>query len=161
MAVRLTGSRACKTRPTTALVGLPTAPGALALPVADVEQQPATPRPRRPSRPVGPTRPISRSSRHGAPTGARARCRPAAATVAAFLAWEANRQTRPSTIGRRAAAIRYVHKLAGHNIPTDDERVRPPCAAFGARSGRPRSKKTPATSDRIMAMTPVAGARPR
>ena len=40
------------------------------------------------------------------------------ATVAAFLAAEASR-VRPSTIGRRVAAIRYAHKLAGHPTPTD------------------------------------------
>jgi hypothetical protein len=33
-------------------------------------------------------------------------------TVAAFLAAEANRGTKASTIGRRLAAIRYAHKLA-------------------------------------------------
>jgi Phage integrase, N-terminal SAM-like domain len=44
--------------------------------------------------------------------------------VAAFLAHEAERGVRPSTIGRRVAAIRYAHKLAGLPLPTDDERVR-------------------------------------
>jgi Phage integrase, N-terminal SAM-like domain len=38
-------------------------------------------------------------------------------SVAAFLAQEAERQVRPSTIGRRVAAIRYAHKLAG--LPAD------------------------------------------
>ena len=45
-------------------------------------------------------------------------------TVAAFLAHEAKRRVRPSTISRRLAAIRYAHKLAGLPAPTDDERVR-------------------------------------
>src|SRR6476620_653083 len=40
--------------------------------------------------------------------------------VAAFLAHEAERRIRPSTIGRRVAAIRYAHKLAGLPLPTDD-----------------------------------------
>jgi hypothetical protein len=44
--------------------------------------------------------------------------------VAAFLAHEAGRSIKPSTIGRRVAAIRYAHKLAGLPLPTDDERVR-------------------------------------
>src|SRR5262249_4076854 len=35
------------------------------------------------------------------------------ATVAAFLAHEAGRNVKASTIGRRTAAIRYAHKLAG------------------------------------------------
>src|ERR1700722_17252387 len=34
-------------------------------------------------------------------------------TVAAFLAAQAGSGTKPSTIGRRVAAIRYAHKLAG------------------------------------------------
>src|SRR5438445_1757286 len=38
-------------------------------------------------------------------------------TVAAFLASEAKRGVKASTIGRRAAAIRYAHKLAGHDNP--------------------------------------------
>ena len=40
--------------------------------------------------------------------------------------WRARstRGIRPSTIGRRVAAIRYAHKLAGHPPPTDDERVK-------------------------------------
>src|SRR5471030_1959297 len=46
------------------------------------------------------------------------------ATVAAFIAAEAQRGTKASTIGRRLPAIRYAHKLAGHAPPTDDERVR-------------------------------------
>jgi len=47
-----------------------------------------------------------------------------AKTVVAFLACEVERGIRPSTIGRRVAAIRYAHRLAGHEVPTDDERVK-------------------------------------
>ncbi|MFZ2136482.1 MAG: site-specific integrase, partial [Xanthobacteraceae bacterium] len=47
-----------------------------------------------------------------------------AESVAAFLACEVERGIRSSTIGRRVAAIRYAHKLAGHAVPTDDERVK-------------------------------------
>src|SRR5271166_613960 len=46
------------------------------------------------------------------------------ATVAAFLAHEASRSVKASTIGRRTAAIRYAHKLAGLATPTDDELVK-------------------------------------
>jgi Phage integrase, N-terminal SAM-like domain len=53
-------------------------------------------------------------------------------TVAAFLAHDVETGTRPSTLGRRIAAIRYAHKLAGHSVPTDDERVRRRCAVFAA-----------------------------
>ena len=78
------------------------------------------------------------------------------ATVAAFLAWEANRRIRPSTIGRRAAAIRYAHKLAGHSAPTDDERVRATMRGIRRSVGSAPTKKAPATADRIMAMVPLA-----
>jgi site-specific recombinase XerD len=81
------------------------------------------------------------------------------ATVAAFLAWEANRQTRPSTIGRRVAAIRYAHKLAGHEVPTDDERVRATVRGIRRAVGTAPTKKTPVTADRIMVMAPVASTR--
>src|SRR5262249_43472860 len=45
-------------------------------------------------------------------------------SVAAFLAHEVENRKRPSTIGRRVAAIRYAHKLGGFPTPTDDERVK-------------------------------------
>jgi hypothetical protein len=78
------------------------------------------------------------------------------ATVAAFLGWEARRRTRPSTIGRRVAAIRYAHQLAGHEIPTDDERVRATMRGIRRTVGTAPTKKTPAPADRIAAMAPVA-----
>jgi site-specific recombinase XerD len=81
------------------------------------------------------------------------------ATVAAFLGWEASRQTRPSTIGRRVAAIRYAHKLAGHEVPTDDERVRATMRGIRRTVGTAPIKKAPATADRIRAMAPVASTR--
>ena len=45
-------------------------------------------------------------------------------SVAAFIAVEADRGAKPSTIGRRLAAIRYAHKLAGHEPPTNSEAVK-------------------------------------
>src|SRR5665213_453419 len=44
-------------------------------------------------------------------------------TVAAFLAAETGNGTKPSTLGRRVAAIRYAHKLAHLDTPTDSEAV--------------------------------------
>ena len=44
-------------------------------------------------------------------------------TVAAFLAAEAARGIKPATIGRRVAAIRYAHKLAGHDDPPTSSEV--------------------------------------
>src|SRR5271170_731972 len=38
-------------------------------------------------------------------------------TVTAFLAAQATAGARASTISRKAAAIRYAHRLAGHALP--------------------------------------------
>ena len=45
-------------------------------------------------------------------------------TVAAFLAAETGEGTKPSTLARRIAAIRYAHKLAQLDTPTDPEAVK-------------------------------------
>jgi site-specific recombinase XerD len=73
-------------------------------------------------------------------------------SVAAFLACEVERSIRPSTIGRRIAAIRYAHKLAGHAVPTDDERVRATVRGIRRTLGTAPRKKSPATAERIIAM---------
>jgi site-specific recombinase XerD len=46
------------------------------------------------------------------------------ATVAGFLASEADAGRKASTIGRRCAAIRYAHRLASHEPPTNSEMVK-------------------------------------
>jgi site-specific recombinase XerD len=73
-------------------------------------------------------------------------------SVAAFLACEVERSIRPSTIGRRVAAIRYAHKLAGHAVPTDDERVKATVRGIRRRLGTAPRKKAPATAERIIPM---------
>jgi site-specific recombinase XerD len=45
-------------------------------------------------------------------------------TIAGFLAAEAARGIKPSSIGRRVAAIRYAHKLAGTGEPPTKQRDR-------------------------------------
>ena len=80
-------------------------------------------------------------------------------SVAAFLAHEAERQVRPSTIGRRVAAIRYAQKLAGLPLPTDDERVRATVRGIRRSLGAAPSKKMPATAERVIGMAPLAGTR--
>jgi site-specific recombinase XerD len=75
-----------------------------------------------------------------------------AEAVAAFLACEVESGIRPSTIGRRIAAIRYAHKLAGHAIPTDDERVKATVRGIRRSLGTASQKKIPATAERIIAM---------
>jgi site-specific recombinase XerD len=79
--------------------------------------------------------------------------------VAAFLAHEAARNVRPSTISRRLAAIRYAHKLAGLPLPTDDERVRATLRGIRRTLGTAAAKKAPATAERVIAMAPLPGAR--
>lgn len=80
-----------------------------------------------------------------------------AESVAAFLAYEADRGVKPSTIGRRCAAIRYVHSLGtkGSNpSPTADERVKAVVRGIRRTHGAASKQVTPATADRIIAMAP-------
>src|SRR6516225_9648318 len=79
------------------------------------------------------------------------------ATVAAFLAHEASRNVKVSTIGRRVAAIRYAHKLAGFDTPTDDERVKTTVRGIRRTLGTAKSKKAPATAERLLAMAANTG----
>jgi site-specific recombinase XerD len=79
------------------------------------------------------------------------------ASVAAFLAYDVETGTRPSTLGRRVAAIRYAHKLAGHAAPTDDERVKATMRGIRRSFGTAPRKKAPATAERIVAMALAAG----
>ena len=73
-------------------------------------------------------------------------------TVAAFLAAEATRGSRSSTIGRRMAAIRYAHKLAGHEPPTNSEAVKATLRGIRRTSGSAPARKAPATAEKILAM---------
>src|SRR5258707_11324431 len=69
-------------------------------------------------------------------------------TVAAYLAAEAQ-TAKPSTIGRRVAAIRYAHKLAGFETPTDAERVNATMRGMRRTVGGARSKETPAGAAKV------------
>src|SRR5207302_4243514 len=104
MAVPVTKARARKSRATTALVGLPVAPGALTVPAVEVEAAAAYAKAEK--------APATRRAYKTdfvifqawcAERGANA-LPSAPAAVAAFLAWEAVRRCRPNTIGRRVAA---------------------------------------------------------
>jgi hypothetical protein len=75
------------------------------------------------------------------------------ATVAAFLAHEAGRNVKASTIGRRTAAIRYAHKLAGLATPTDDEMVKATVRGIRRTLGTAKIKKASATAERLLAMS--------
>ena len=74
-------------------------------------------------------------------------------TVAAFLAGEAARGIKPSSIGRRVAAIRYAHKLSGRDDPpTKSEVVKATVRGIRRTLGAAQVRKTPATADKVVAM---------
>ena len=76
--------------------------------------------------------------------------------VSAFLATEATRGAKVATISRRLAAIRYAHKLAGHEPPTNSEAVKATLRGIRRTKGSAPARKAPATADKILAM--VSGA---
>jgi site-specific recombinase XerD len=78
------------------------------------------------------------------------------AAVAAFLAAEATRGTKVATISRRLAAIRYAHKLAGHEPPTNVEAVKVTLRGIRRTAGSAPARKAPATADKVLAMVAKA-----
>ncbi len=77
-------------------------------------------------------------------------------TVAAFLAAEAGQGVKPSTLGRRVAAIRYAHKLATLPTPTDAEAVKATVRGIRRTFGGAKVKKTPAVAARMKGMVATA-----
>ena len=78
-------------------------------------------------------------------------------TVAAFLAAEAARGIKPATIGRRVAAIRYAHKLAGcDDPPTSSEVVKATVQGIRRTLGAAPVRKSPVTADKVVAMAALA-----
>jgi site-specific recombinase XerD len=78
--------------------------------------------------------------------------------VAAFLAAEAGRGAKVATISRRLAAIRYAHKLAGYEPPTNSEAVKATLRGIRRTVGSAPARKAPATADKVLAMVAEAGA---
>lgn len=76
----------------------------------------------------------------------------AAATVARYLAALADQKAAPSTIERRAAAIRYAHKAAGQEPPTNTEAVKAVMRGIRRTLRRAPNRKAPATAAPIAAM---------
>ena len=72
--------------------------------------------------------------------------------VAGFLTHEAERGRAASTIGRRCAAIRYAHKLAGLPDPTDDADVRATLKSIRRTIGTAPVQKAAATVEVLAAM---------
>jgi site-specific recombinase XerD len=69
--------------------------------------------------------------------------------VAAYLSGLADSGRKSSTIGRRAAAIGYHHKMAGHEPPTNGEGVRAVLRGIRRTIGAAQQGKAPATPDLI------------
>jgi site-specific recombinase XerD len=72
-------------------------------------------------------------------------------TVAAYLAAQAG-TLKASTIGRRVAAIRYAHKLAGLETPTDAEAIKATVRGIRRTFGTAKVKKAPALAAKVIAM---------
>ena len=77
-------------------------------------------------------------------------------TVAAFLAAQSGSGTKPSTISRRVAAIRYAHKLAGVPTPTDAEGVKATVRGIRRTHTVAKVRKAPAVSAKVLAMVAAA-----
>src|SRR5215467_12500960 len=77
-------------------------------------------------------------------------------TVAAYLASEAEAGRKPSTIGRRCAAIRYAHKLAGHEPPTNSEAVKATLRGIRRSIGVAPVRKAPAVAEIMLDMAHAA-----
>jgi integrase len=80
--------------------------------------------------------------------------------VAAYLSALADSGSKSSTIGRKAAAIGYHHKMAGIGpLPTASEGVRATLRVIRRTLGTATQGKTPATHDLIAAMLATCGDR--
>lgn len=77
--------------------------------------------------------------------------------VAAYLSSLADQGRKASTIARKAAAIGYQHKQAGHEPPTSSEGVRSVMRGIRRTIGTAKAQKTPATHDIIAAMLESCG----
>jgi integrase len=70
--------------------------------------------------------------------------------VAAYLSWLADSGRKASTIGRRAAAIGYHHKMAGHEPPTSAEGVRAVLRGIRRTIGAATAQKTAITAAQVV-----------
>jgi site-specific recombinase XerD len=77
-------------------------------------------------------------------------------TVAAFLAHETGDGTKPSTLGRHIAAIRYAHKLAHLDTPTDSEAVKATLRGIRRTFGGAKVRKAPAVAAKMLSMVTLA-----
>jgi integrase len=73
-------------------------------------------------------------------------------TVMAFLSAEALGGAKAATLGRRVAAIRYAHRAAGLEPPTNNEKVKAVMRGIRRTVGAKKEQKAPATAKRLRAM---------
>ncbi|MGA8690079.1 MAG: site-specific integrase, partial [Methyloceanibacter sp.] len=73
-------------------------------------------------------------------------------TVAAYLAGLAKAGLKASTITRRCAGIRYMHRMAGHKPPTNSEAIKAVLSGIKRSIGTAVTRKAPATAEAIRAM---------
>ena len=76
--------------------------------------------------------------------------------MCAFLADEAAAGKRASTLGRRLAAVRYFHRAASYETPTNDEKVKAVLSGIRRTIGAAPVRKKAATADIVIAMAPTA-----
>jgi hypothetical protein len=79
-------------------------------------------------------------------------------SVAAYLAYEAERGSAPSTITRRCAAIRYAHRLADLEPPTASEHVRATLRGIRRAIGAAPAPRAPVLAEQACAMADAAPA---
>jgi site-specific recombinase XerD len=72
--------------------------------------------------------------------------------VSAYLASLATAGAKASTIGRKAAALRYAHKLAGFEPPTNAESVKAVVRGIRRSIGTVSVRKQPATAELVQQM---------
>ena len=73
-------------------------------------------------------------------------------TVAAYLASLAQSGLKASTITRRCAGIRYMHRMAGLESPTSSEAIKAVLAGIRRSIGTAVTRKAPATAEAIRAI---------
>lgn len=80
-----------------------------------------------------------------------------AEVVASFAASQAERGLKPSTISRRLAAIRMLHRASGLETPTSSEIVSATLRGIRREHGSAPARKTAATSEVVLAMLEHVG----
>jgi site-specific recombinase XerD len=79
------------------------------------------------------------------------------AAVASFAAAQAEQGLKPSTISRRLAAIRMLHRASGVETPTNSEIVTATMRGIRREHGAAPARKTAATSEVVLAMLEHVG----